>query len=112
MNTLEFIAVSLGCTPADCNFIDELLDVRFPSFGDWEDRFIKDFNPKHSLLCNYLIGGLYDEVISHYVELGLDEEKFNAYVDSTCSCLTYDGEMVDEKDLDEIVEQLNTENDD
>lgn len=108
-DTLNFIGAHFRCTSRECEFIDNLCDNDFPSFADWDDDVFEWYISGESL-CNYLIRALFDEVISHYTELGLDENKFDAEVNSVCSCLSYDGKKVTEEDLDRLVEELENEN--
>ena len=112
MTTQEFIANSLRCYKAESIFIDKLCD-NFPSFDlDEDDVLSFDFGlaKVNRGLGNHLIMCLYEKIIAHYVEEGLDEDKFDANVDSYCSTLCYDGKIINtEDDLDCILEEINEE---
>lgn len=103
----EWILSCLGCCRADmelvnnyyeefeCNFLDDEEDMK------QEIKIALDCN---GLLCNMILHGIFEDVISRAERLGADRDRFDYYINALDSSITYDGEEFSSwKELDEII---------
>ena len=111
MKTSDFICyVVLGI---QAEFIDELCDEFDVDFSDDDVKELLNIcagglnqDDHFNAVGNLMIRNIYRDIIDKYNDV-LDEEKFDYYLDGSCSHLYYDGKTIYRRqDLEQLVEEM------
>lgn len=103
----EWILSCLGCCRADMELVSDYYDNFECDFLDDEEDMkqeIKIALDCNGLLCNMILHGIFEDVISRAERLGADRDRFDYYINALDSSITYDGEEISSwKELEEII---------
>ena len=103
----EWILSCLGCCRADMEEVNRYYEDFECDFLDDEEDMKQEIRLAlecKSLLCNILLHGIFEDVISRAENMGADRDKFDYYINALDSHITYDGEEISSwKELEEII---------